>query len=520
MERNSLIETVNGGSESITREEMIKSTIIGGQSMREEFFDLREALEALKVSRATLYRWMKEERLKGKKLGNQWRFPKSEIYKLLEESPIEQDETIIQMYTDAIAVYKSLLKEMEVDEEKIDNLISSQMDETSDIIENASQIRMLANLIIIYGVLQKVSDIHIELYGNNVRIRHRDTGTLFKVTELSGEILPSLIKEIKTISNCNPLVDRAPQDGAFSKNFGEHEVAFRVSFFPCAEEESVVIRLLNKEISIPKLEDLGLNPVDLEILRKAINKKIGLIIFSGPTGSGKTMFMYSCLNEINTEDRNIMTAEDPIEFKFPGINQSEISPARGYTFPIAIKSMMRHDPDVIGIGEIREPGTMGLITQAATTGCLAFSTISAADSFDALRRIVEMKIDPPYPIKEALSVLVSARIVKKICPLCKDKAEIDPQIIRSISGKMQISKIAFKGKGCKYCHQTGYKGTAAICELLEVTDEIKNIMWNGVRSSDFKNVAISQGMNTLENEAIRKVEEGVTTLEEALRVLK
>jgi excisionase family DNA binding protein len=481
---------------------------------KEESFDLRETLEILDISRTTLYRWMKEGRIKGNKFGGQWQFPKVEIYNLLEESPVEHDETIMQSITNSIKSYKELLNEMGVDEEEIKKLIPVDRDQVNEPAESepAPQklSKLLFDLVLITAITQEVSDIHIELCENYTRIRHRDTGNLFKILNLSGEIHSSLVREIKKASGCNPAVTLIPQDGAFGRSVGEREYVCRVSFFPCADGESVVIRLLNKDISIPNIENLGLNPHDVNKLKEIISRKSGLIIFTGPTGSGKTTFLYSCLKEINTENRNVMTIEDPIELQFPGMNQSQVRADKGYTFPMAIRSMLRHDPDVIMVGEVRDDTTLKLLCQASSTGHLVFTSLHSKDTIDTIQKMKDLGIDLAL-MRDALTAVIATRIVRKICPKCSEKME---------SGSNSTGKTSFIGKGCKFCHGSGYKGAGVLCELLELTEDIKSFIFSDLHSSELRKMAVSRGLSTLESEANKKISEGITTPEEINRVLK
>lgn len=494
-----------------------------GTGKADEIVDLRDALDILGVSRTTFYRWMKEEKISGKKAGGQWRFYRDDIYRLLEEPHHEKDEVMTRRFSEAIEIYGKLLNTMNISKSDLRKLIPLCTTEVSEPVEAETSVvhfsKQLFDMILIKGVLEEASDIHIEPYGNKIRIRHRDTGNLFKVADLPGEILPILVREIKIQSGCNPSQIRGAQDGSFSTRVGEREVLCRINFFPCIEGEAVEVKILDKSISIPPLRELGMHPKDAEKLLKAIHASSGLVIFTGPSGCGKITTLYSCLQEINTERRNIMTVEDPVEVSLQGINQSQVMPEKGFDIHEAVRNMLRHDPDVLVIGEVRDTETMELAISGSITGHLVFTILHATDTSAAIQRLLDIGIEP-FLINDTVTLIISPRVVRKICEFCKEEVPSDQSVARKISyGPHKIKNMVYRGKGCPNCHGSGYKGRSAIYEVLTFTEDLNKLVLSRCPLSDMRKAIYDFGINTLKSEAIRKVNEGVTTLEEVYQVL-
>jgi len=483
----------------------------------EEIIDLKQAMEMLGVSRTTFYRMMKEGKVKGKKIGGQWRFYRVDIYKFLKAPGKEDVENIIAKLRQSIDIYRKLLNdENEIDDEKLKELIPSpEMEEDEEVAEKMQNLaENLADLIIIKAVVDEVSDVHIEPYKKKTRIRHRDTETLYKLTELPGDVMSVLVRKIKDISGCDPDLEQVPQDGRFERHYGDKDVACFVNVFPCLQGDSAILRVMDKNISIPPMNELGLNPADLEKLENAIHSKAGLVIFTGPTGTGKTTAIYSCLKELNTDGKNIMTVEDPVELSIDGINQSFLRVDKGYTFRRALISMFRHDADVMMVAEIRDPGTAKNIHEAALTGHLVLTVLHTRDAAGAIARLLNIGIEP-FLINDALSIVVGCRVVRKICVRCKERVEPDKKLAKkmSLQGKL-LNVPVYQGKGCKYCHGSGYKGKTGIFEALVPDKKIRDLILRNRSLSEIRETALKSGMNDLKSEGLRKVKEGITTLEE------
>ena len=488
--------------------------------VRDNLIDMKEAMEILGISRTTFYRMMKEGKISGMKPGGQWRFDRDDILRLL-KAPGKDDRVETEAgLRQALDIYRRLLlEENEIDDEKLKELIplfgEDFAGEESQDPESDNLSEQLTDLIILKATMDRVSDIHIEPYGKKVRIRHRDTGTLYQVTLLPFETLKILVKRIKEISGCNPETEGIPQDGRFERVMGkEMNLVCRVSIFPCIEGDSAIMRILDRNVSIPPVNGLGLNSADNNKLRDIINSKSGLIIFTGPTGSGKTSAIYSCLQEIKSEKKNIVTIEDPVEISFEGINQSQIKPDKGYDFSKAVRSMLRNDADVLMVGEIRDEETALTVIQSAITGHLVFTALHTNTAASAVARLSNLGIEP-FLIKDALSAVVGCRVVRKICNECREEVLPDRDLLKKASLGAGVSKIKFyKGRGCKNCHGSGYKGNTGIYEVLIPDVAMGELLDHGPEATEIENAASKCVTNDLRSEALRKVNEGITTLEE------
>ncbi|MCD4783431.1 MAG: Flp pilus assembly complex ATPase component TadA [Candidatus Eremiobacteraeota bacterium] len=502
--------------------ELQQTTLTGSEiHHREEaeIIGIKEVTDILGISRSTLYRWMKDGRVTGKKLGGQWRFYRDDVYRLLSAPHREQGEIVEKSFEKAIETYRQLFKSIKIDDEKILELTPVAPDEEDREESSRSPVSELFDLILIRAVMEEASDIHIDPYGNSIRIRHRDMGTLYNICLLPEELNPLLAIHIKKVAGCEHDLNRVPQNGKFTRRIGEREVIFRANFFPCIEGEAIELRILDKNIAIPPVTELGLNPADAEKLSDAIHAKSGLIIVTGPTGSGKTTALYSCLQEINTEGKNILTVEDPVEISFKGITQSQVLPDRGYTFAKAIRAMFRHDPDVIMVGEIRDLDIMRFLLQASITGHLAFTALHAPDTVSAIKRLLDLGVEP-FLVNDSVSLIISGRIVRRICRHCKEEVAADPELIKKMAFPLSfIKNSTYRGRGCNFCHGKGYKGMTAIYEVLSLTDEVKHLIDRNAPISEIRKAALEAGMNTMRSEAKRKVKEGITTLEEIYKVL-
>lgn len=391
-----------------------------------------------------------------------------------------------------------------------------------------------------YAIFESASDIHIEPEEKEVAVRYRVDGILRKVMNLPKKTLPGIVARIKILSNLKLDEHRLPQDGRFKIQTDEYKISFRVSIIPVFDGEKVVMRLLNESNKILTLEQLGLQEKSLAIVKQNINKPHGMILVTGPTGSGKTTTLYTIMNMLNKPGVNITTIEDPIEYRMPGINQSQINPKIGYTFANGLRSFLRQDPDIIMVGEIRDNETADIAINAAMTGHLVLSTLHTNDAATALPRLDDMKVEP-FLIASTVNIIIAQRLVRRICDKCKESYKIGKEMEKEIetafnipdlmaalakhgainSGKKSLSSMEFfKGKGCKQCGGSGYKGRVGIYEVLEITEEIAGMILNRASSEEINNKAVEQGMITLTQDGFMKVKQGVTTIEEILRVTK
>lgn len=406
--------------------------------------------------------------------------------------------------------------------------------EVEQMAEEAPVARVVA-VILRNAVEGKASDIHIEGIGDRVRVRFRQDGILHSSLFLPKESHPAVVARIKILANLKIDESRMPQDGRFALRFGEKNIDFRVSTFPTANGESVCLRVLDPEEGLKKLEDLGIEGRNYDLIVEAINKPYGMILVTGPTGSGKTTTLYSVLRKIISEEINIMTLEDPIEYVITDINQSQTKPEIGYTFASGLRSMMRHDPDVIMVGEIRDHETADLAVHSALTGHIVLSTLHTNDSIGAIPRFVNLGI-PSFLIPPSLNLVIAQRLVRHVCPDCAERYEPDQdakQMIKKELGALSAKTIEsykldctiekpllWKAKGCAKCNNTGYVGRRGIYEMLTMTDSLAHLIATDLSESRIKDEAQKQGMVSLRQDGLLKALKGVTTLEEIMTSTK
>jgi len=373
-----------------------------------------------------------------------------------------------------------------------------------------------ANKIIQGAVERGASDIHLEPYEKVFRIRYRIDGILYTVMEPPKTIFPALSSRFKIMSCLNIAEKRLPQDGRIKLRVNGKDIDFRVSTVPSIFGEKVVLRILDRtSIMGLDLEDLGFEEKDIKKVKKAIEAPYGVILVTGPTGSGKTTTLYTALNKINREGVNILTVEDPVEYNIEGINQVQIKEEIGLTFPSVLRSFLRQDPDIIMIGEIRDEETAEIATKAALTGHLVLSTLHTNDAISTIARLIDMKIEP-YLIASTLILALAQRLVRKICPYCKKEAEVPPKTLRKL-GLDEKTKV-YKGEGCSYCNNIGYKGRTSLFEVIPITRMIKQMILKGKNLEEMRKEVIKEGNSTLRENGIKKVKGGITTVEEVLRV--
>jgi len=381
--------------------------------------------------------------------------------------------------------------------------------------------------IVEFAIRGRASDIHIEPQENMVRVRYRIDGILHEKLVLPKVIQDWVISRIKILSGMKIDEKRIPQDGRFSYRLADDEVDLRISTLPTVHGEKVVMRLLKKTGGIPKLHELGLRGPQYRDLEEAITKPYGIILVTGPTGSGKTTTLYSVLSRLNTPKVNIMTLEDPVEYQIPGINQIQINPQAGLTFASGLRAFLRQDPNIILVGEIRDKETTQLAIQAALTGHLVFSTLHTNDSATAIPRLIDLGAEP-FLIASVLNAVVAQRICRRVCQFCKKEYEPDEEVKKNIVEVLgdflpkpykEGKKIFLtKGEGCTECNNTGYLGRIAIFELLKVTPTITKMILKQESAKEIENQAKKEGLITMKQDGYLKVLDGITTIEEVLRV--
>ena len=375
----------------------------------------------------------------------------------------------------------------------------------------------LANLLLVQAVKDRASDIHIEPFEKMVRLRYRVDGVLIDATPPPKNLQMALISRLKIMCSLDIAERRLPQDGRMRMKVGSKDIDLRVSFMPTVHGEKVVLRVLDKSNLTASLDKLGMDAHTFKRFKEAVDAPHGLILVTGPTGSGKTTTLYSALNELNNPDYNIITVEDPVEFQIPGINQVPVKKEIGLTFATALRSILRQDPDIVMIGEIRDSETAEIAVEAALTGHQVLSTMHCNDAAGAISRLDDMGI-APFLISSSLLLTCAQRLMRRICPACKEPITYPAKMFEdlNIERKFFDGVQLFRGRGCDRCKNTGYTGRLAIIEVMPVSDEIRKLIIKRVSAMEVARVAEAEGMKNLRVVALDKVREGVSTLEQAL----
>lgn len=384
--------------------------------------------------------------------------------------------------------------------------------EDYDDVKNAPVVKMIEQLFI-NSIEMRASDIHIEPYENLIRIRYRIDGQLRTVNNLSIETQAPLITRIKILAGLNIAEKRIPQDGRIITKIGNSNVDLRVSILPIVNGEKIVIRILNRDNYKVGKEKLGLSSDNLKKLENIIASPNGIVLVTGPTGSGKSTTLYSVLSEMNSTDVNIVTVEDPVEYTLNGINQVNVNNKAGLTFASGLRSILRQDPDIVMIGEIRDEETAQIAIKAAITGHLVLSTLHTNDAPSSIIRLIDMGVEP-YLVATSITGIIAQRLVRKICPYCKDEYLASDYEKSVLKDKYKDELKLYKGHGCGHCNDTGYIGRIGVYEIMEITREHRNTINNTKDGNVLRDISIKNGMSTLADECIKLVLDGVTTMDE------
>jgi len=393
-------------------------------------------------------------------------------------------------------------------------------DATNVVAEEGEQapIIKIVDLIIKEAIKQRASDIHMEPAVEDLRVRYRIDGVLQDILNLPKVNQNAVLTRIKIMARLDITETRIPQDGRFKMRISTREVDFRVSILPTTFGQKVVMRILDKGSLSIGLDGLGFSPEDIEKFKEAITKPFGMILVTGPTGSGKSTTLYSIINQLNTIDKNIITVEDPVEYLIEGLTQIQARPEIGLTFAAGLRAILRQSPDIVMVGEIRDSETADIAIKASLTGQLVFSTLHTNDAAGALTRLVDMGVEP-FLVSSSLVIVCAQRLCRRICTKCKEAVKIPEEVLKSLEYKNNGKENFHQGKGCELCRQTGYKGRMGILEVMEVDDVIREMLIKGDSSDEIKQYAIKQNhMTTLRDDAVRKFAAGLTTAEEVLRV--
>ncbi len=411
---------------------------------------------------------------------------------------------------------------MDFDDEDIDVAEEEEDIDIMDLEKTAGEapVIKLVNLILVDAIKKSASDIHIEPYEKHMRVRYRIDGMLYEVMKPPLKLKNAITSRIKIMSSLDIAERRLPQDGRIKLKLGRgKEMDFRVSVCPVIWGEKVVLRLLDKGALQLDMTKLGFDTKALADFKEAIYKPYGMVLITGPTGSGKTTTLYSALTELNKTTENISTAEDPVEYNLPGINQVQMHDEIGLNFSSALRSFLRQDPDIIMVGEIRDFETAEIAVKAALTGHLVLSTLHTNDAAGTITRLLNMGVEP-FLVASSVNLIQAQRLVRRVCPDCKEVTEVTPQTLVDLGvPEDEIDDYTvYRGVGCRTCNNTGYKGRIGLYEVLPIKDEIREYILNGASTLEIKREAIRMGMRTLRTCALDKLRDGVTTLDEVMRV--
>ncbi len=378
----------------------------------------------------------------------------------------------------------------------------------------------LANIILEQAIREKASDIHLEPQEEELAVRFRIDGILRKVMTVPKRLRNDVNSRIKIMSNLDITERRRPQDGRIQATINDTDVDMRISTLPTIHGEKIVARVLNKSENVLAVEQFGFSNTSTKQILRVLQLNQGLILVTGPTGSGKTTTLYGFLQHLNTVEKNIITVEDPVEYQLEGINQVQINHRVGLTFANGLRSVLRQDPDIIMVGEIRDQETAEIAVRSALTGHLVLSTLHTNNTVASIARLLDMHIEP-YLISSTVAAIISQRLIRKICPDCKESVELtDPLLIRFIeSYGIPVPKVLYQGKGCPTCKDTGYKGRVAVEEMLVLTGELRKGIDDGLREEELRKIALKSGMTLLQINAINKLIDGITTGSEILRTV-
>ncbi len=410
--------------------------------------------------------------------------------------------------TDSLAsIMEGLEDDIElVEEQEADDLLGEDG-------QNAPVVK-LVNTLLAEAVKIGASDIHIEAYERSMRVRYRVDGVLEEVMEPPIKLKNAIISRLKIMSELDIAERRIPQDGRIKLKVGSKKVDLRVSTLPCIYGEKVVMRILDKGNLNLDLADFGMEEQAIKGVYDAIAAPFGMVLVTGPTGSGKTTTLYSCLSKLNIEGTNLMTAEDPVEYNLDGINQVQVRESVGLTFATALKAFLRQDPDIIMVGEIRDLETGGIATKAALTGHLVLSTLHTNDAPSTINRMIDMGIEP-FLVASSTLLIMAQRLVRRICSGCKEEIKLSDEALGDVG--LPAGTPVFKGKGCDKCKGTGYSGRQGLYEVMPITPAIRELILNRASTTEIRHTATGEGMLTLRDDGMIKVQKGITTIEEVLR---
>ncbi|MCP4548978.1 MAG: type IV-A pilus assembly ATPase PilB [bacterium] len=444
------------------------------------------------------------------------------FYTGLEISPVvvpdNEVKEAIDKYYDQAETLASVMEDLDENIEFVDDeeemLKTQQMEEESE----SAPVVKLVNSLLADAVTRGASDIHIEPFEKEMRVRYRIDGVLQEMMHPPVRLKRAIISRLKIMAELNIAERRIPQDGRIKLRLGKKTVDMRVSSLPTMFDEKIVMRILDQENLEVNLEKLGFQEEPLANFMEAIHCPYGMVLVTGPTGSGKTTTLYSALTKINTTSVNIITTEDPVEYNLPGINQVQVNDEVGLSFAAALKSILRQDPNIVMVGEIRDLETASIATKAALTGHLVLSTLHTNDAPSSIGRLVDMGIEP-FLISSSVQMILAQRLVRRICTRCKEEIKISPDILVDAGIKREEAEnlTLYKGAGCPNCNKSGYSGRVGLYEVMVVSPSVREMILDRASTAEIKDKAVAEGMITLRQDALWKMKQGSTTLEEVLR---
>ena len=415
---------------------------------------------------------------------------------------------------------RKIIKKVE-DREKVREILNDIKKELQgqEVKGEESAVMRLIKYIVISAIERNASDIHIEAEEGEAEVRIRIFGTLYEFLDFDEKIFNAINSRIKLLAGLDVSEKRKPQDGSFSMEFGKNKFDFRVSTLPTIWGESIVIRILDKRSILKKIDEIGITSKNLNLIKKALSQPNGIFLVTGPTGSGKSTTLYAALNEINSTDKKIITVEDPVEYKLKGIQQVQVNPKVGLTFAGALRSILRQDPDIIMIGEIRDLETLEIAIKAAMTGHLVLSTLHTNDAVSSINRMIDMGADS-FLVATALIGIEAQRLVKTICPYCKTTYKPADVYLDPIKNIIKKDTVFYKGKGCEKCNMTGFAGRTLITEVFLNDENLETLISKKKEKIELLHYLKSQGFKTMFYDGLQKAINGITTLEEVYRVAK
>jgi type IV pilus assembly protein PilB len=442
---------------------------------------------------------------------------KMEIVPMISTEKAVQDAMAIAEASSAAGM-QDILAEAETDGTVVEMTDEGQSDVTEED-PTAAPVIKIANMMLATSVKDKCSDIHLECYEKNLKLRYRVDGSLYDYPPPPKSMQNALISRLKIMAKLDISEKRLPQDGRIRIKMSGKEFDFRASFLPTIHGEKVVLRLLDKSGLAPNIDSIGMDKASSKKFMEALDAPHGMMLVTGPTGSGKTTTLYSALAHLNQSMYNIVTVEDPVEYQLNGINQVQVKPEIGYDFAAALRSILRQDPDIVMIGEIRDNETADIAVKAALTGHQVLTTLHTNDAAGAITRLIDMDIEP-FLVASSVTLSCAQRLMRRICNHCKEPVQVPTRLIEQLGMDHEEARATkfYKGHGCDYCKNTGFAGRLAVLELILITEEIRQLVIQRKAANEIKTAALQQGMQTLRQNAIDKARQGYSTLEEALAI--